>query len=45
MPITSLKSRLMFVSFLHSDVVKSYKEIEVRELVYLSNPFSYFYNK
>jgi len=45
MPVTSLKSRFMLILFLYSNVVKPYREIKARELIYLSNPFSYFYNK
>jgi len=35
----------MFVLFLYSDMVKSYGEIKAGELIYLNNPFLYFYNK
>jgi len=45
MPVTSLKGRLIFVFFLYSNVVKSYKEVETRELIYLNNPLLYLYNK
>ena len=45
MPVTGPKGYLILVLFLHFNVVKSYREIEARELVYLNNPFSYLYNK
>jgi len=45
MPVTSLKGRFILILFLHFNVVKSYREIKVRELIYLSNPFLHFYNK
>jgi len=45
MPVTSLKRRFMLVLFLYSNVVKSYREVKVREPVYLSNPLLYLYNK
>jgi len=43
--ITSLKSCFIFIFFLHFNVIKPYREIEARELVYFSNPFLYFCNK
>jgi len=45
MSVTSLKGHLMFILFLYSNVVESYREIEVRELIYFSNPFSHLRNK
>jgi len=41
----SLKSRFVLVLFLYFNVVKSYREVEVGELIYFSNPFSYLCNK
>jgi len=35
----------MFILFLHSNIVKPYREIEVRELIYLNNPLLHFRNK
>jgi len=31
--------------FLYSNIVKSHKEIKVRELIYFNNPFLHFCNK
>jgi len=45
MLVTSLKSRFILILLLHSNVVKSYKEIEVRELIYFNNLFLHLYNK
>jgi len=44
-PIISLKNRFMFILFLYSNVVKSYKEVKIKEPVYPNNPFLHFYNK
>jgi len=35
----------MFVLFLYSNIVKSYREIEAKEPVYLNNLFLHFCNK
>jgi len=35
----------MFVFFLYFNIVKSYREVKVRELIYLNNPFLHLYNK
>jgi len=35
----------MFVLFFYSNVVKSYREIKTKELIYFNNPFSHLYNK
>jgi len=35
----------MFVLFLYFNVIKSYRKVETKELVYLSNLFLHFYNK
>jgi len=45
MPVISLKSRFVFILLLHSNVIKSYREIKARELIYFSNLFLYFCNK
>jgi len=41
----SLKGYLIFILFLHFNIVKPYKEIKAGELIYFSNPFLHFYNK
>ena len=45
MPVTSLKSRFILILFPHSNIVKPYKEVKARELVYLSNPLLHLRNK
>ena len=45
MPVINLKSRLILILLFYSNVVKYYREIKARELVYLSNPLLHFYNK
>jgi len=35
----------MLILFLHFNVIKSYKEIKVKELIYLNNLFLHFCNK
>jgi len=45
LPVISLKSCFIFVLFLHFNVVKPYREIKARELIYSNNPFLHFYNK
>jgi len=45
MLIISLKSCLIFIFFLYSNVVKPYREIKTGELIYFNNPFLHFYNK
>ena len=45
MPVTNLKSRLIFVLLFYFNVIKSYKEIKTRELIYFNNLFPYLYNK
>jgi len=44
-PVINLKSCLIFILFLHSNVAKSYREIKAREPVYFNNLFLHFYNK
>jgi len=45
MPVASLKSYLIFILFLYSNVVKLYREIKARELIYLNNLLLHFCNK
>ena len=45
MPVVSLKGCFMLILFLHSNVVKSYKEVKTGELIRFSNLFLYFRNK
>ena len=45
MPVISLESCLMLILFFYSNVVKSYREIKAKELVYFSNLFLHLYNK
>jgi len=45
MPVTSLKSRFILILFPHSNIVKPYKEIKARELIYFNNLLLYLYNK
>ena len=45
MPIVSLKSCFVLILFLYSDVVKSYRKVEIKELVYFSNLLLHFRNK
>ena len=45
MPIISLKTRFILILFFHFNVIKSYKEIKVKELIYFNNPFLHLYNK
>jgi len=35
----------MLILFLHFNVIKSYKEVKIKKLVYPSNLFSHLYNK
>jgi len=35
----------MLIFFLYSDIVESYREVKIGELVYFSNLLLYFYNK
>jgi len=35
----------MLVLLLYFNIVKSYREIKARELIYFNNPFLYLYNK
>jgi len=45
MSITSPKNCFIFILLLYSNVVKSYKEVKVREPVCFSNPLLYLRNK
>ena len=45
MPIISPKSYLILILFLHSNVIKPYKEIKAKEPVRFNNLFLHFYNK
>jgi len=45
MPVTNLKGYLIFILFLYSNIVKSYREIKAKELIYLNNLFLHLYNK
>jgi len=35
----------MLILFFHFNVIKSYREIKAKELIYFSNLFLHFYNK
>jgi len=45
MLIISLKNYLILILFLHFNVIKPYRKIEIKELIYFYNPFLYFHNK
>jgi len=45
MPVISPKSHFILILFLHSNVIKSYKEVKTRELIYLNNLLLYLRNK
>ena len=45
MPVISLKGRLIFILLLYPNVVKSYKEIKIKELIYFNNLVLHLYNK
>jgi len=45
MPIVSLKGCLILILFLYFNVIKPYREIEVRELIYFNNLLLYLCNK
>jgi len=45
MPVISLESRFIFILFLYSNIVKSYREVKTGELIYLNNLLLHFYNK
>jgi len=45
MPVINLKGRFIFILFFHFNVVKPYKEVKIKELVYLNNLFSHFHYK
>jgi len=45
MPVISLESCFILVLFLYFNVIKSYREIKTKELIYFNNPFLHFHNK
>ena len=45
MPVISLKSCFILILFFHFNVVKSYREVKAKELIYFSNLFLYLCNK
>jgi len=45
MPVISLKNYLILILFLYFNVIKSYKEVKTRELIYFNNLFLHFHNK
>jgi len=45
MPVISLEGRLILILLLYSNIVKLYREIKIKELVYFNNLFLHLYNK
>jgi len=45
MPVISLKSRLILILLLYFNMVKSYRKIKIKELIYFNNPLLHLYNK
>jgi len=35
----------MFILFFYFNIIKPYREIKARDLIYFNNPFLHFYNK